>query len=200
MLQLQAFLSRKPAEETSKLVGTPLELKLEPSQYQSRVRFLTPGQDALPTAAVDAVPTPDGSLTVSLPGTDSSGVYDALLKRKDGTQEVRRYALNVEAQDGDLKTLTGPQLAARLGGVAYEYEQAAMFEYAAEELAGYNFSMPLLYLLILLLVGEQILAWSASYHPRARQPRPTIDAGIAKRSRATSGSPAAREKMLGTVP
>jgi hypothetical protein len=40
-----------------------------------------------------------------------------------------------------------------------------MFEYAVDQLAGYHLSRPLLYLLVLLLVGEQILAWSASYHP-----------------------------------
>jgi hypothetical protein len=190
MLQLQAFISRKPAEETSKLVGAPLELKLDPSQYQSRVRFVAPGQNALPMAAVDAVPAADGSLAVSLPAADFSGVYETLLSRKDGTQEVRRFGFNVEAGEGDLKTLAGPQLAARLPGVAYEYEEAAMFEYAAEELAGYSLSVPLLFLLILLLIAEQILAWSASYHPPAREPWLAAGgAGIAGARRATRARP-----------
>ena len=98
-----------------------------------------------------------------------SGIYEASLKRKDGTQEVRRYAFNVEAEEGDLTALAGPDLAERLEGVDYEYHQATMFRYAADELAGYNLSQPLLYLLVLLLVGEQLLAWSAGYHPSPRK-------------------------------
>jgi hypothetical protein len=166
MLELQSYLSNRPAEDVSSFVGTPLELRLDPSEYDAQVRFATP-EDAVPTAAVDAVPGPGGSLTASLPVTERSGVYQAVLKRKDGEEAVRRFALNVQAEEGDLKTVTGPELAVGLKGVQYEYAQAAMFQYAADERAGYNLAEPLLYLLILVLVGEQILAWSASYHPRS---------------------------------
>jgi hypothetical protein len=171
MLELQAFLSRPPGEDASQLVGQPLELKLDPSQYHSRVRFTMPEQNALPIST-DAVLTPEGSLTASLPGTDQSGIYEVTLARKDETQEIRRYALNVEAEEGDLRTLAGSGLAARLEGVRYEYHEAADFESTVAELAGSTLSQPLLYLLIVLLVGEQILAWSASYHPRARHRLP----------------------------
>jgi hypothetical protein len=97
-------------------------------------------------------------------------VCEASLARKDGTREVRRYAFNVEAEEGDLARLAGPDLAERLEGVPYEYQQAASFEYAAEELAGFNLSEPLLFALVLFLIGEQVLAWSASYHPARRRP------------------------------
>jgi hypothetical protein len=124
--------------------------------------------DALPPATVKAALASDGSLHVSLPGAERSGICEVAMARKDGKQEVRRYAFNVEAEEGDLKTLAGSELAERLAGVEYEYQQAAAFEHAAEQLAGYDVSEPLLYLLALLLVGEQILAWSASYHPTRR--------------------------------
>ncbi|MHC4402844.1 MAG: BatA domain-containing protein [Planctomycetota bacterium] len=163
MLQLQAFLADRPIE-ISRPVGGPLDLVLDPPQYQPRVRFMTPDADAPPVAA-DAVPDPNGMLAVSLPSADSSGVYEAVLRRKDGTQEIRRFALNVDAAEGDLKTVSSSELAARLEGVDYEYYPATRFEYAGQEAAGYNLSEMLLYVLILLLVGEQILAWSASYHP-----------------------------------
>ena len=61
-------------------------------------------------------------------------------------------------------------MAARLDGLHYRYDQAAAFQVATEELAGYDLAEPLLYLLVLLLVGEQMLAWSASYHPAPRRP------------------------------
>ncbi len=169
VLEMQAYLARRPAEDVSHLVGTAIRLQLDPSQYGGQVRFSLPDAGAAPPAAIDAVPGPDGSLAVPFPAAERSGVYEAALERKDGTQEFRRYAFNVEAEEGDLKTLAGPEIAERLEGVDYEYHQAAMFRYAADELAGYNLSQPLLYLLVLLLVGEQVLAWSAGYHPSPRK-------------------------------
>ena len=65
--------------------------------------------------------------------------------------------------------MNGPQLAARLEGVKYQYEQAAALQSTTNGLAGYNLSEALLYGLILLLLMEQILAWSASYHPARRR-------------------------------
>ena len=76
--------------------------------------------------------------------------------------------MNVDPAEGDLAALDGEQLAARLEGVKYQYEQAAAFQSAAGELAGYNLGEAILYGLVLLLIGEQILAWSASYHPARR--------------------------------
>jgi len=108
---------------------------------------------------------------VSFSRTDAAGVYQARLTRIDGTDEdPRLYAVNVDAEEGDLKTVSGPQLAARLKGVDYRYEQAAAFQYTTNELAGWNISQWLLYLLIVLLIGEQVLAYSAGYHPPARRP------------------------------
>ena len=171
ILEMQAFLSSGPGLEVSKRVGSPLELELDPAQYDAQVRLFTPGEENIPLTGTAAVPTPGGSLAVSLPDTEISGIYTARLIRKGGAEEIRRLAFNVEAEEGDLSALGGPELASRLEGVVYDYEQAAMFEYAGDELAGYNLNLSeyLLYLLILILIGEQILAWSASYHPPSRR-------------------------------
>jgi Mg-chelatase subunit ChlD len=166
MQEMQAYLARRPLRQATRQVGSPLELSLDPGKYESRVRFVTP-EGAAAASTVDAVPEPDGSLAVSLLQTDRSGVYETQLTRKDGATEVRRRAFNVDSDEGDLKAMTGEQLAARLEDIEYEYKQAADFQVTAEELAGYNLSDALLYLLILMLLGEQLLAYSASYHPPA---------------------------------
>jgi len=168
MLELQSFLSADPTGDVSRLVGSPLELELDPARYDPPVRFFTPERHVLPSATVNAVPTPAGSLVASLARTQTSGIYQAELTRKDGTPEVQHWALNVDAEEGDLTVVEGPQLAARLEGIEYEYGHVAMFSYAADDRAGYNLGETLLYALILLLIGEQVLAWSASYHPPAR--------------------------------
>lgn len=177
MQDLQAYLSGRSAGEVSRRVGTQLRLELDPQQYQPQVRFVTPREDASPTAMVDAVPTED-SLAVSFSDTVASGLYEALLTRTDGKEEIRRYAFNVEADEGNLKALSGEQLAARLEGVNYVYKQASMFQYTVGEGEGNNVWEWLLGFLILLLIGEQILAWSASYHPTARQGVTPVKGGV----------------------
>ncbi len=166
---LQAYLSERPATDQARLVGAPLELSLDPATYQSQVRFTSPAEGDAATNAANAVRTADGMLTASLADTDQSGFYEARLTRNDGAVETRRYAVNVDPAEGDLAALNAEQLASRLEGVKYKYEQAAAFQSAASEIAGYNLSEALLYALVLLLLGEQILAWSASYHTSLRR-------------------------------
>jgi hypothetical protein len=169
MLQLQAYLTTRPATEVPRLVGEPLELKLDPALYEPQIRFVTPKEDVSPTATVEAEQTTGGPLTAVLANTDSSGIYQAKLVRKDGKEEVRSWAVNVDADEGDLRTLTYPELATRLEGVKHEYQLASAYQYSSEQQAGYNLGTALLYLVVLLLVAEQLLAYSASYHPPSLQ-------------------------------
>lgn len=168
MLELQSYLSQQVAAEAPHVVGAPLELKLDPSRYEPQVRFTTP--DAAPLATTEAVLEPSGQLRATLPNTDLCGIYEARLTQKDGKEELRRWAVNVEPEEGDLKTTSAADLAARLPELKYHYDTAATFQYDEEERTGTNLALPLLYLLIFLLVGEMILAWSASYHAPSLKP------------------------------
>jgi hypothetical protein len=171
MQDLEAYLTQRPAADESRLVGSPLTLTLDPKIYQSQkqlpqVQFTLPQEAAVPAVPVNATRGTDGTLTASLFDTDQSGFYEAQLSRADNSVETRRYAMNVDPSEGDLAALDGQRLAPRLDGVKYQYEQAAAFQSTTSELAGYNLGEAILYALVLLLIGEQILAWSASYHPR----------------------------------
>lgn len=166
---IEAYLAERPFTESSRLVGSPLELRLDPAVYQPQVRFTTPESGDKGTIDVAATLGPDGLLTASLDDTRISGLYEAQLTRIDGKTETRRYALNVDPDEGDLAALDGQQLAARLEGLKCKFEQAAAFQSAVGELAGYNLTESLLYALVALLLFEQLLAWSASYHPAWRR-------------------------------
>ncbi|MGD0517118.1 MAG: BatA domain-containing protein [Thermoguttaceae bacterium] len=165
MQDLQAYLSQRDSAEGTRLVGEPLELSLDPAKYQAQVRFVAPLEGASPTASSDAAPNAEGKLFVALNETDAAGVYEARLTRTDNSVEIRRYAFNVDPAEGNLAALDKSQLAERLKGLKYEYEQASMFQSAADKTAGYDLSEVILYALVLLLLIEQILAWSVSYHP-----------------------------------
>ena len=168
MQEMQAYLARRPDAAGTHLVGAPLQLQLDSGKYQPKVRFVTPKDDGLGNPTTDAVPAPDGSLVASLAQTDTAGVYEAQLTTAAGTDELRRYAVNVDPNEGDLATSGGKQLASRLEGVQYDYAPAAAFQADTHEMAGANLGDALLYLLIAMLIGEQILAWSCSYHPLSR--------------------------------
>jgi len=169
MLELQSYLSAQPGEDVPRSVGSPLELKLEAAAYEPQVRFATPKEESSPTATIEAEPAADGRLVAVLPSTDSSGIYQARLMRKDGKEEIRRWAVNVDPDEGDLRTLTYPELASRLEGVKHEYHLASSYQHASEQEAGYNLGTVLLYVLVLLLIAEQILSYAASYHPPSLQ-------------------------------
>jgi hypothetical protein len=169
MQDMLAYLSRRPKEQTMRVVGTPLEMSLDASSYKPQVRFIAPEESTSPTTNVDAMVAADGSLSASLSDMNVSGFYEAQLTRTDGTPEIRRYAVNVDPAEGDLTTVSSVQLATRLEGVVYHDEQASQFQFTTSDAAGLNLGETLLYVLILLLIGEQILAWSASYHPASRR-------------------------------
>ncbi len=165
---MQAYLSGRPSEAALHQVGSKLELTLDAAEYQPQVRFVAPEPDATTTVVVDAVPGADGSLTVSFSETGTSGIYEALMRKTDGSETTERFAFNVDPSEGDLKVVSGAELAARLPNVKYDYRRAAAFQYELGELGGANVSDWLLYLLVVLLICEQIVAWWVSYHPPAR--------------------------------
>jgi hypothetical protein len=59
------------------------------------------------------------------------------------------------------------QLVSRLAGVRYDYAQAATYQVAGRDAEGINLSQSLLYVLLGLLIVEQLFSYSASYHPPA---------------------------------
>lgn len=164
LLELQAYLAREKSNDEGRIVGTPLVLKLDPGAYDPRVRFTVPGLVAEGVVSSDGI-IKNGVLDVTLADTEVAGIYSAELVATSGETERRDFAYNVFSEEGNLALLAGEQLAEALPGVPFDYHRAESFQFSARELAGFNLSDALLYLLVGLLVGEQALAYAASYHP-----------------------------------
>ena len=96
--------------------------------------------------------------------TDLAGIYEAWTRTTKGETEVRRWALNVDPDEGDLTPMESSELLTRLDPVKVAYHLADQYHQDEITPAGYNLSTLVLCVLILLLVGEQALAYSASYH------------------------------------
>ena len=97
--------------------------------------------------------------------TQHMGIYDALMTSRNGAVSSTRFAINVDGRESDLTNLNKEQVLAELTPVKPTYVRADRYEGGLVESSGINRSLMLMVLLITLLIGEQWLAYNASYHP-----------------------------------
>jgi hypothetical protein len=177
-LKMQSYLATARRLDDPRLVGTPLDVRLEATKYLPDLVFVTPGEKAASRQRIERQATaPDaGSATVAATlgrtfveghprgETDRAGIYEAWPKTTKGEIDLRRWAFNVDPDEGDLAQIGAADLLTRLDPVKVNFHQADLYQQDEVASSGYNLSTLLLCGLILLLVGEQALAYSASYH------------------------------------
>lgn len=178
ILKMHAHLASPQRTDDPRLVGAPLDLSVEAARYQPEVSFVTPGPQhverivigrALPMASSESGRTQVALGRATNAGarsgeTDRSGVYEAWLQNTKGETEVRRWALNVLPEEGDLSVVDTTELLAKLEPVRVRFQRAEDFQQSDAASPGYNVSQWLMFALVGLLIGEQALAYSASYH------------------------------------
>ncbi|MCC7084337.1 MAG: BatA domain-containing protein [Pirellulales bacterium] len=169
MLELQSYISAGKQLETSRQVGVPWKISIDPKKYLDQVEFALPQEGTGDRVLVRAEPQPKGPAIAKLADTDYAGLYEATLTQRDSTQELLAVAYNVDAAEGDLNALSREQLKAVLPKLNPELLQVGDLFIDSSELQGSNLSQTILFALIFLLMGEQLLAYSASYHPARRQ-------------------------------
>ncbi|MFV1965448.1 MAG: BatA domain-containing protein [Pirellulaceae bacterium] len=180
LLRLHAHLSAAGQQQPERFVGMPIEVKLGAERYRKDVVLVAPG--AMPnrpnTFEVTAVKsTDDARLAVASiggPGTATTrrgdtlrgGIYEVWRATIEGTLETRRFALNVDADEGDLTLASASELRAKLEPIEFTLREADDYTADVHEQSGFNRSMLVLTVLVMLLLGEQLLAYFASYHPK----------------------------------
>lgn len=173
-LLLQSRLGGPQRRIDERVVGTPLDLTLAQSDYRAEVRMFAAGEDGetvIPSTLQAKAPATDSPLmAASLAATEAvhSGVYEAWVTRTSGEVEALRFALNVDADDSDLALPADRDLLASLDPVDADILNLRDFDAGLIERAGFNRSLLLLSLLVLFLLLEQFMAYSASYHPGKR--------------------------------
>ncbi len=163
-LELQSYLSH--LADPVYLVGTPISVPVPAGSYklQAAVRRVVAGTET----QIEA--TGEDPLTFAFDETEEADFYQLLLEPEQGTAEIRQFAYNVDPEEGQLGFVPLDRLTALVG--AHPRAAARMAGASASGATGLEqgkspLSQYLLYALIMLLVGEQILAYSASYHPPA---------------------------------
>ncbi|MEX0818309.1 MAG: BatA domain-containing protein [Pirellulaceae bacterium] len=177
-LKLQAYLAASNQHDDSRLVGSPISLTLNSEDYLKDVSFVVPSELNDEKLVEQRIATPlaeDSPLMQAVldeasalrlgNGVARGGIYEAWVPTRDGQVDVRRYALNPDPSEGDVALAGSQELLTRLKPVSIKYRGADEYAYELFEQAGQNRSFLIMCLLIAMLLGEQLLAYSASYHP-----------------------------------
>lgn len=164
--ELVGYLSATRRRFDVRGVDQPIQLSLPEAAYLPEVKVRAPGvgeSNATPIVAA----AKEGVYEITAPGQPRSGVWRFELTTREGKPQVRYVAVNVPTGEGELAILPQSELAERLRGVEYRYALASEFTKADDELEGYKLGDAFLYALAAILIIEQLLAVSASYHPAA---------------------------------
>ncbi|MFO7906750.1 MAG: hypothetical protein R6U98_29105, partial [Pirellulaceae bacterium] len=173
-LRLQSYLGAARRTTAEHEVGTGIDLRLDGETYRNDVSLFSPeetlGRWTMSTR-VARKPTEDSEslkLEIEPAETARSGIYETWFRHTDGSFEADRFAVNVNPRESNLAQTSTRDIVSNLDPVPVEIGYADQYETAALAEAGFNQSVLLMVLLILLLIGEQILAYFASYHPSRR--------------------------------
>jgi hypothetical protein len=166
MLELESHLARSRRRAESLEVGDPVTVRLDSAVDEIEVDVAVPPDGAIVHQTGAA--SPDGGLEVTLADTSVAGGYTARWRRLDGTERERIFAVNVAAEEGQLERIGRERLDRTLAGVAFKYDRAESLQPDTTTLAGVPLAKPLLYLLAAVLIIEQLVAFSASYHAAPR--------------------------------
>lgn len=167
---IQSQLAVRADELLDRRVGMPLVQVVDPKAYKTEAQLLPPGVTESAALKLTAVPKEEG-LQFDFADTATAGVYRLDLQREDKTSELRHFAFNVDAVEGELTRIDEAGLRERLPGVKFYFRQADRISPAESDAASSTFSTWILYALVAMLLGEQALAYSASYHPRREAAR-----------------------------
>ena len=189
--ELQKYISRSDRVLPQRESGAPIHLELDPVRYGPSVRIEPPKNSGQVTAemqvqagsvrtepgAANGTGTGDAKPTlrrvVDYSRTDYPGVYRVRLVSEEVSVE-RWYAYNTGRDEGRLALIEtgairkslGPELA---DGV--KIQEAGSTEWLAGEESDRDIREWILILLVLVLLGEQVMAYRLSFHPSRRVAR-----------------------------
>jgi hypothetical protein len=169
--ELVNYLSAGRQEDALYHVGDDLFVAVDERKYEPSVRFRLPASGTARTEVPVDATSSSGQLSATLEDVATSGVYEAQLQPRDAAPESQRFAVNVSTGEGDLAIVPREELARQLAGVDYVLHDAADMTLDSQQLAGFKMGDALLGAIIVMLLGEQLLAYLASFHaPPVRGP------------------------------
>ncbi len=168
LLETQAHLAGPRSAKPSRDVGTVIKETLDPARFAEPYNLVLPNQEENKGKAT----VQDKSLLVEWEDTSTAGIYALHLSARDGAPEVRTFTYNVNPEEGNLALIGLEKLKSGISAPKTEILKFGEMGSGSNESTRSTISEFLLYALIFLMIGEQILAYTLSYHP------PAITAGV----------------------
>ncbi len=160
MLELAGHVSRRAKTGDQYTVGMPIQLTVDPSRFEPDVLVRSPSYPNEQQAAVTAAPVEGQSgLSLTWDHTDRAGVYQFVLRGKDGAESVRTVAVNVDPRESDLSAAREDELRRSVGDLPVEYIRGIDRLAGSTGEARTEFWRVCLLGAVLLLMTEQFLAW-----------------------------------------
>ncbi|QDV24347.1 BatA domain-containing protein [Aureliella helgolandensis] len=182
-LRSMGYLSSFRRDATSWPVGSPLEMVVRGTRVLPDAEVLIPNREGtarlrlqrkVDESTVGDTVEPLARLEVDVnsvnldralvDGMLRPGVFESWMIDVQGTPIVQNVAHNVAAAEGNLQRVSRSELETKFSGIAFDFRTADAVSGAGITLQEASQSTLLLALLSLLLLGEQWLAYSASYH------------------------------------
>lgn len=178
-LRALGYLGSFRHEPTSQPVGSAIEMIVAGETILPEGEIVFPARDAGPRVRVKReVEVLDGgnvsrlAFEIDMSAMDRDlvdgmlrqGVFESWMITADGESRVQNFAHNVAAIEGDLSRITPNELQPKLQGIDLDIKSAEAVSGAGLNAQDAAHSTFLMALLAMLLLGEQLLAYSASYH------------------------------------
>lgn len=178
-LKMVGYLSSFKLPETSRPAGNPLRWDFSSQEMLPETKLVIPALSARAIRSLvqinatdvgenslraDYGISPESVASDASRALSTAGVFEWWGTSIQGDSKVKNSARNTPGVEGETDRVTPTDLARNLAGVKFNY-RSALAGAAEMNLAGLsNRNMLLLGLLVALLLAEQWLAWSASYH------------------------------------
>lgn len=142
------------------LVGQPIELTVDPTEFVPEVIVRTPEYPTAPESTLTATPGAEGDgLKVRWEQTEEAGSYQFVQRRPDGSESTKIIAVNVDAAESDLTPASETDIRRTMGGLPFEYVRGIDRLVSAAGEARIELWKPILLLAMVVLMSEQFLAW-----------------------------------------
>ncbi len=160
MLELAHHLGKGAGRQSDQWVGTPIDLAIDPAEFTTDIRVRTPGYPAEAEVPLTALADDSGrGFRAHWTRTQSSGVYQFVLTRRSGEEEIQSVAVNVDPRESDLTPATEADLRQSLHEIPLTYiDGLGSLEQVGEE-ARRELWRTVLAAALIVLMGEQFLAF-----------------------------------------
>ena len=162
ILELERHLARLRRQYKTILIGQPIEIDLEQGIDRVDVDFLLPPENRIVHEI--AAMNQDGNLVAVMNNTLEPGIYKARWQTVAGVRQEWTAAVNINPIEGNLERLPVAELPESLSGISFLYDRADNLKPTNENRGSSSLVQPILFILLIILLCEQLLSYSVSYH------------------------------------